>query len=294
MDIKLGANVFLDYDQAGLDRQYDQRAWAANAAEVINGYAIDSAAVRVRLGPPETYDYGDTHAAALDVFRAHRPRAAMQVFIHGGAWRGLSKDDSAFAAETFVRAGAHFVALDFALLPVATLDEMVDQVRSAVAWLYRYAGDLEADPERIFVSGHSSGAHLAAAVITTDWKARFGLPQAVVKGALCVSGIYDLEPVRRSARNSYVRLDDALVGALSPARHVDKVTCPVAVAFGNHESDEFKRQGRDFAAALERRHNPVQLIEADGVNHFEIINTLAKPAGLLGRVALMQMGLSLG
>ena len=289
----MGAKVFLDYDQAGLDRQYDQRAWAANAAEVINGYAIDSAAVRARLGSPETYDYGDTRAAALDVFRAHRPRAAMQVFIHGGAWRGLSKDDSAFAAETFVRAGAHFIALDFALLPVATLDEMVDQVRSAVAWLYRYAGDLDADPERIFVSGHSSGAHLAATVVTTDWRARFGLPPTVVKGALCVSGIYDLEPVRRGTRNGYVRLDDALVEALSPARHLDKVACPVAVAFGRHESDEFKRQGRDFAAALQRRDSPVQLIEADGANHFEVINTLAKPTGLLGRVALAQMGLGL-
>jgi arylformamidase len=290
----MGAKVFLDYDQAGLDRQYDQRAWAANAAEIINGYAIDSAAVRARLGAPETYDYGDTSAAALDVFRAHRPRAAMQVFIHGGAWRALSKDDSAFAAETFVRAGAHFVALDFALLPVATIDEMVDQVRSAVAWLYRYAGDLEADPERIYVSGHSSGAHLAAAVITTDWAARFGLPQTVVKGALCVSGLYDLEPVRRSARNAFVGLDDALVEVLSPARHVDKVACPVAVAFGQHESDEFKRQGRDFVAALERRGSPAQLIEAEGANHFEVINTLAKPTGLLGRIALQQMGLSLG
>jgi arylformamidase len=290
---KLGAKVFLDYDQAGLDRQYDQRAWAANAAEVINGYAIDSAAVRARLDPPETYDYGDTQAAALDVFRAHRPRAAMQVFIHGGAWRGLSKSDSAFAAETFVRAGAHFIALDFAQLPVATLDEMVDQVRSAVAWLYNYAGDLEADPERIFISGHSSGAHLAAAVIATDWKTRFSLPPTVVKGALCVSGIYDLEPLRRSARNSYVRLDDALVGALSPARHVDRVACPVVVAFGGDESDELKRQGRDFAAALQHRDSPVELIEADGVNHFEVINTLAKPTGLLGRVALAQMGLGL-
>jgi arylformamidase len=109
-----------------------------------------------------------------------------------------------------------------------------------------------------------------------------------------VSGIYDLEPVRRSARNSHVGLDDALVGALSPARHVDKVACPVVVAFGHHESDELKRQGRDFAAALGRRDSPVQLIEAEGVNHFEVINTLAKPTGLLGRIALAQMGLSLG
>jgi arylformamidase len=290
----MGAKVYLDYDQAGLDRQYDQRAWAANAVAQINGYGIESASVRARLGVPETYDYADGRGAALDLFRAHRPQAPMHVFIHGGAWRGLSKDDSAFAAETFVRAGAHFVALDFALVPLATLDEMVDQVGGAVAWLYRYAADLGADPERIFISGHSSGAHLAAAVIATDWPSRFGLPQSVVKGALCVSGIYDLEPVRRSARNGYLRLDDKLVDRLSPARHVDRIACPVMVVFGRHESDEFKRQGRDFAAALERRGSPVQLIEAEGLNHFEVINTLATPTGLLGRAALHQMGLGLG
>jgi arylformamidase len=286
--------VFRDYDQAALDRQYDQRAWAPNAIELINRYAADSAAVRKRVGEPDTYDYGDTRAESLDLFRTHRTPAPVHVFIHGGAWRLLSARDSAFAAETFVRAGAHYVALDFAQLPQASLDQMVGQVRSAIAWLYRYADQFDGDPNRIFVSGHSSGAHLAAMVATTDWKARFGLPQDVVKGALCCSGIYDLEPVRRSARNDYVQLDETLVEALSPIRHVANLRCPMAVAIGEHESDEFKRQGREFAGAIEGQGVPVEVIEGAGLNHFEIVTTLASPAGLLGRVALHQMGLGLG
>jgi arylformamidase len=216
------------------------------------------------------------------------------VFIHGGAWRLLSARDSAFPAETFVRAGAHYVALDFALLPAVALDQMVDQVRSAVAWLHRYAGQFGGDPDRIFISGHSSGAHLAAAVATTDWKARFGLPQDVVKGALCCSGIYDLEPVRLSSRNDYVQLDEALVAALSPLRHVANLRCPLAVGIGEQESDEFKRQARAFAGAVERHGVPVELLEGAGLNHFEIVNTLASPTGLLARSALHQMGLGLG
>jgi arylformamidase len=286
--------VFRDYDQAALDRQYDQRAWAPNAIELINRYAADSAAVRKRLGEPDTYDYGDTRAESLDLFRTHRTPAPVHVFIHGGAWRLLSARDSAFAAETFVRAGAHYVALDFAQLPQASLDQMVGQVRFAIAWLYRYADQFGGDANRIFVSGHSSGAHLAAMVATTDWKARFGLPQDVVKGALCCSGIYDLEPVRRSARNDYVQLDETLVEALSPIRHVANLRCPMAVAIGEHESDEFKRQGREFAGSIEGQGVPVEVIEGAGLNHFEIVTTLASPAGLLGRVALHQMGLGLG
>jgi len=286
--------AFLDYDQAELDRQYDQRAWAPNAIEVINRYAADSEAVRRRLGEPETHPYGEGRAATLDLFRAHRPHAPIHVFIHGGAWRTLGKRDSAFAAETFVRAGAHFVALGFELLPVATLDEMVQQVRSAIAWIFRNADRLGGDPGRIFVSGHSSGAHLAATVVTTDWRAQFRLPPDVVKGALCISGTYDLEPVRRSARNAYVQLDAGMVDRLSPARHADNIACPVVVGTGEHESDELKRQARDFAALAEGRGVPVRLIEGAGLNHFEIINTLASPFGLLGRMALQQMGLGLG
>ena len=286
--------AFLDYDQAELDRQYDQRAWAPNAIEVINRYAADSEAVRRRLGEPETHPYGEGRAATLDLFRAHRPHAPIHVFIHGGAWRTLGKRDSAFAAETFVRAGAHFVALGFELLPVATLDEMVQQVRSAIAWIFRNADRLGGDPGRIFVSGHSSGAHLAGTVVTTDWRAQFRLPPDVVKGALCISGTYDLEPVRRSARNTYVQLDAGMVDRLSPARHADNIACPVVVGTGEHESDELKRQARDFAALAEGRGVPVRLIEGAGLNHFEIINTLASPFGLLGRIALQQMGLGLG
>ncbi len=290
----MSAKVFLGYDQAELDLQYDQRAWAPNAIEVINRYAADSEVVRGRLGEPEAHHYGDGRAETLDLFRTHRPHAPIHVFIHGGAWRMLGKRDSAFAAETFVRAGAHFAALDFAQLPVASLDEMVGQVRSAVAWTYRNADRLDADRDRIFVSGHSSGAHLAGTVVTTDWKAKFGLPPDVVKGALCISGIYDLDPVRRSARNDYVQLDAAMVDALSPARHVRHVACPVVVGFGERESDEFKRQAREFAASIDRQGGPVDLLEGRDLNHFEIITTLASPFGLLGRVALRQMGLGLG
>ena len=280
--------VFLHYDQAQLDRQYDQRAWAANAIEIIGRYGESSDKVRARLSAPETHAYGPTPLETLDLYRADCALAPLHVFIHGGAWRLLSKRESAFPAEMFVRAGAHFAALDFAQIPIVTLADMASQVRRAIAWLHRHADAIGVDPQHIYISGHSSGAHLAALVTTTDWD-EFGAPQGIVKGAICASGIYDLKPVRLSARNDYLRLSQAMEQELSPQRQLDRIGCDLIVAFGEFDSDEFKRQARDFAAAAGRR---ATLIEEKGLNHFEVALSLADIDGLGGRAALWQMGLS--
>lgn len=283
----MGAKIFLDYDQAALDRQYQPRLWAANAAEVIDRYGSESEAVRACLGSPLSFSYGPSAAETLDVYRTEKPRAPVHAFVHGGAWRLLSKRESAFAAACFVAAGAHFVALDFALLPAVGLPEMVRQVRSALAWLHRNAERFGGDGERLHLSGHSSGGHLAACALVTDWRREFDLPTTTIKSGLCVSGIYDLRPVRLSSRQDYVKLDDAMEDALSPIRHLDRVACPTAVVYGGDENDEFKRQSRALAARL-----GVAPVEGAGLNHFEILETMAQRDGLLGRIALAQMGLA--
>jgi arylformamidase len=259
---------------------------------VIERYGSNSDKIRARLGEPQSFAYGPTPAETLDVYTTSQPYAPIHVFIHGGAWRLLSKRESAFPAENFVAAGAHFVALDFALLPHVSLAEMVAQVRRAIAWIYTNAERFGGDRSRLYLSGHSSGAHLAANVLVTDWGREFELPQAPIKGALCISGIYELEPVRLSARNQYVKLDKRSVHELSAQRFLQRLNSPVVVGYGALESDEFKRQARDFADAAARTKNAVQLIEGKGQNHFEVIETLGDANGLLGCIALEQMGLS--
>jgi arylformamidase len=171
------------------------------------------------------------------------------------------------------------------LMPIA------EQVRRAVAWVYRNARMFGGDPNRIYVSGQSSGAHLGGVVLITDWQA-FGVPADIVKGGLLCSGMYDLEPVRLSKRSEYVAFTDESEHALSAQRHLARINCPVILAHGTLETPEFIRQTRDFAAALDKAGKPVQLLVAEGYNHFEILETLATPYGLLGHVALEQMGLA--
>jgi len=286
-----GARVFLDYTQQELDRAYDQRVWAPNAEEVIKRYATASEATRARRRRQAGLAYGPTEDETLDVFPPATPGAPVHVFIHGGAWRGGHTDQYSFPADTFVPAGACYVPLNFASIPKVRLPDMAAQVRRAVAWVYRNARSFGGDPDRIYLSGHSSGAHLAAVVLTTDWAA-LGVPDRVIQAGLCASGMYDLRAPLLSARSAYVKVSREEEDALSPQRHLDRVRCPIAVACGERESPEFKRQAVEFAAALGKAGLASEIHMGPGFNHFELLETLGQTDGLLARVALRQMGLA--
>jgi arylformamidase len=288
-----GPRVWLDLDQKELDDAYDQAIYAPNAPQLHKRRIANSDAVRERLGQPKRLAYGPTAIEMLDIYQTKRANAPIQIFIHGGAWRaGLAKDFTD-SAELFVHAGAHFVVLDFINVIEAggSLLPMAEQVRRAVAWVYRNAQSFGGDPNRIHVSGRSSGAHLGGVVLITDWK-EFGVPDDVVKGALLSSGMYDLKPVRLSKRSAYIKFTDEMEHALSTQRHLHRINCPVIVAYGTYETPEFQRQSRDFAAALKAASKEVRLLVGEGYNHFELPETLGNPYGLLGRAVLEQMRLA--
>jgi arylformamidase len=293
LPVKSGPRVFLDYDQAQLDACYDQSVWAPNMNQIHRRQAGLAVAARKRLAPPRRFAYGSGAMEHLDVFRTVRDNAPVFVFVHGGAWKAGSSERYTFAAETFVAAGAHCALVDFDGVENTgmQLQPIADQVRRAIAWVYLNAASFGADRSRLYVGGHSSGAHLTGCALIANW-ADYGVPANVVAGALCCSGMYDLAPVRLSARSSYVRFDDATVDALSAIRHLDRIAVPLVLAYGSEESPEFKRQTNDFAAALSAAGKNVQLLVGEGYNHFEIAETLGSPFGLLGRAALEQMELT--
>jgi arylformamidase len=287
-----GPLVWRDMDQQELDAAYDQSKYAANQAQVQERRLVNSARARAALGEPLRLAYGASEIEKLDVYRAKSVDAPVNIFIHGGAWRNGRSADFAYLAEVFVHAGAHSVILDFTNIDAASgnLMTMAGQVRSAVAWVYKNAASFGGDPNRLYVSGHSSGGHLAGTVVAADWRRDFGLPADVVKGGLLCSGMYDLEPVRLSARSNYVKFTDEIVRELSALRHLDRIACPLIVGYGTCETPEFQRQARDFAATLKAAGKPVQLLVGEGYNHFEMLETLGSPYGLLGRAVLEQMG----
>ena len=281
-----GPRVFLDYDQVELDAMYNQVVYAPNAVEVQQRYSSNSDLSRARVAAPQRVSYGPSEIEKLDIFRSGGGKMPVQVLIHGGAWRAGMAKEYCFPADLFLAAGAHFVVPDFA--PVqdvgGSLLSMEQQVRRAIQWVHDHAESFGGDARRIFVTGHSSGAHLAGAALTL-------LPAGIVRGAMLVSGIYDLRAPRLSSRSSYLKFDDATEETLSPQRHIDKIRLPLVVAYGSLETPEFQRQSREFASALKAAGKPVEIVVGENYNHFEFIETLANPYGILGRAALRMMNL---
>jgi arylformamidase len=288
-----GPLVYLDYDKEEIDAAYDQPPWAPNQGELAKRNQQKSDEVLARLGKPKRLAYGPIETEKLDLYATKKANAPVHIFVHGGAWRAGSAAGYAYQAEMFVDSGAHFIALDFNNLieTKGNLMTIAEQVRRAVAWTYKNASSFSGDPNQLYISGHSSGGHLAGVALTTDWPKDFGLPADILKGGLCASGMYDLYPVSLSARSSYVNLTAEVIEALSPQRHLDKLRAPLIVAHGTLETPEFQRQTREFAAMVSTAGKPVKFIVLQGYNHFEVVESLGNPYGSLGRAVLEQMKL---
>jgi arylformamidase len=278
-------------DQQQLDDAYTQSGYTPNIRQIVARWRSWSAEVRARLGQPLRFAYGDEAIETLDVYQSKRPNAPIHVFIHGGAWRQGTADAYGFAAELFADAGVHFVVPNFSWVQDegGDLSTLANQVRRALAWVHQNAGDFGGDKKQLFLSGHSSGGHLAGVLLTTDWQKEFELPSDLIKGGVCCSGMFDLEPVRLSHRGDYISFTDEMEHAMSPIRHLEHLHAPIVLMYGTYETPEFQRQSRDFAKAIENVGKAVELIVAENYNHFEIMETLANPFGKYGRAVLEQM-----
>jgi arylformamidase len=285
--------IWLEMDQRELDDAYDQTKYAPNFQQVTKRYASNSAAMRARVGEPKRASYGPTPIERLEIYSPKRPNAPIHIHIHGGAWHQRPATDYAFPAEMLMNAGAHYVVPDFISVDESggELMPMVDQVRRCIAWTVRNAQSFGGDATRVYLSGFSSGSHLAGVALLTDWAKDFDLPDDVIRGAVLSSGLYDLKAVRLSARSKYVLITDEIEQTLSTQRHLEKIRTPLVLAHGSYETPEFQRQTRDFAAALKAAGKPVQFFVNENYNHFEMMETFASPYGLLGRAVLEQMQL---
>lgn len=284
------SKIFLHYTKEELDRNFDQRGWVSNALEVIGRYAARSRLTRSRLNHMPNVSYGPAEDEVLDIFPAPESRGHVQVFVHGGAWKNFTKDDYSFPADAFVPAGIHTVIVNFTNLPNVRLPEMVAQVRRAIEWVHRNARSFDGDPDKLYLSAQSSGAHLSANALQTDGRDR-GIPLDIIKAATLISGPYYLQPVVLSARSSYVKLSESEVRELSPGLHAAQINSPVLLGYAEHDTDEFQRQTVEYSKALERAGRLQRLIRFPAVNHFELMECFGDPEHALIAAILDQMGI---
>ena len=283
--------VYRDYDQVALDAQYNNQLAAPLFREHIRHYHELTELAKRTLRCVEHVAYGDGAQEQLDIYLPLHSGAPVQVFIHGGAWQQLNKDDSGLAAPTFVAAGAMFVALNFGRVPDVTVDTMVDQVRRAIAWLSRNVQNYGGDSNRIFISGHSSGAHLASQCLNADWPGQFDCPVDVIKGATFISGLGDLEPVRLSYRNELLKFDERAVERLSLIHQKPTVKCPLLAVYASGDTAEFQRQTREVGEYWRRQQLDAEIIEVGDRGHYDCVLELANPQSVVFRATLALMNL---
>ena len=261
-----------NWPQGELERQYDARATVPDIAQELQAYREASAPMYQLTPCWRDVAYGSGPDETLDLFPvAGQPHAPLLVFIHGGYWRALHSQDSVFMAKQFTTHGVAVAALNYTLAPHAMLAHIIDQCQRAVAWLLKDASPYGATPQRAVLSGSSAGAHLAAMLLAPGWQAEHGVAPNALRGGVLLSGLYDLEPVQRCVPNTWLNLSVAQAQALSPQRHLPHPQVPLHVAVAEHDTDEFKRQSRDYAAACRAQGNAVTWQEAQERNHFNIV-----------------------
>jgi arylformamidase len=267
-------------DDSWFEAQYNARAAVPEHADLYAEYEARSRRTRLNRACYLDVAYGADATETLDIFPASGANRAVVTFIHGGYWRSRDKADYSFLADALCPNGFTLVVPNYALCPQVTIEHIVRQMLAAHAWIFRSISRYGGEPDRLLVSGHSAGGHLAAMMAACEWhRHEADLPSDLVKGALAVSGIYDLMPLRRTSMNQDLRLDENAACVVSPVTYRPSRSVPLVFAVGAEESGEFRRQSRLLPQYWP--HCRCETLEIAGANHFTILGELAQPRSAL-------------
>jgi arylformamidase len=284
--------IYRGFDKNELDRQYKASETVPNMQGFIDQYISLSAIALDTLDNVTGIKFGPGAEEVLDLFPVPGVTdAPLFVFIHGGYWRMLSKNESSFMAPNLISHGVAVAAVNYTLVPGSDIDQIVAECRRCIAWLYHNAEVHGIDPKRIYVGGSSAGGHLTGMIVAGGWQKKLGLPEDVVKGGLPMSGLLDMEPIVGCFVNEWMQMsmEDALRN--SPDRNLPKIGCPLIVAVGGDETKEFRRQSKDFVALWKSKGWQAEYLECAGINHFNAPLELCKPDSEMARKLFAMIGL---
>jgi acetyl esterase/lipase len=263
--------LYRGMERAQLDAAYNNTAAVPERDAIVADWTARSATVRRERGGRLDLAYGDSPRERIDLFLAADAKAPTLAFIHGGYWQMNDKENFAFLADGLLPRGVNLALIEYTLAPAARLDGIVAEVRHAVQWLGARLGDYGAEPDRLYVAGHSAGGHLTA----------MAMESPAVRGGLAISGIYDLEPIRLNYLNDKLRLDEAEAERNSPLMHLPGMAGELIVAYGTRELPELCRQSIEYGQAWAERGLDGHLLPIDGADHFTILEALADRRGAL-------------
>ena len=284
-------NVYRNFDQEELDTQYRAAATVPNMQDFIDDYASLSEVARDTLDCKIGLRFGPGEKETLDLFPVSGSKdTPLFIFIHGGYWRMLSKNESSFMAPNLVGHGVAVAAINYTLAPPADIAQIVAECRRAIQWLYQNAASYGIDPDRIYVGGSSAGGHLTGMMVAGGWQEEYGLSGDIIKGGLPMSGLFDLEPIVKCFVNEWMHMSMADGMRNSPAQNLPAKGCPLIVAVGADETDEFRRQSKDFSELWTSQGWPSDYLECKGIHHFNAPLELCNPSSLLTQKLVEMIG----
>lgn len=278
--------------QAQLDLQYNARATVPDIAPMLRDYAALSAQARSTLPCALNVSYGEHPDETLDIFFAQgNARAPVFIYLHGGYWRLLSKDDSSFMAPALTAAGMTVVAVNYSLAPAVTLDRIVDQTRRAVAWVQNNIEHYRGNGQKLIISGSSAGGHLGGMVLARGWQEAYDFDASGLAGAVLLSGLFDITPLVNTHINAWMNLIPEDARRNSPLFALPEDGPPLIISYGSNETETFKQQSRDFLAAWKAKGLTGEYVDMPDTNHFDLVLHLNRPESPLVQKLLKLLGL---
>jgi arylformamidase len=280
--------VYRGYTADALDLEYNNRRKVPDYQKYYDVWEAGSQSFRESARRAHLdVSFGPGEFENLDLFLPDAPEAPLHIYIHGGYWQWMYKESFSFLGKSFVEAGTAFAVLNYALCPSVTMEELIQQIRAACAFLYNEAAGFGYSSDKMHVSGHSAGGHLTAMVLATDWSTIGpGLPQDLIKSGISISGVFDIEPLLFTDIGDALRLDADGAKKVSPLNIPPVSKAPFVISVGGDEGDEFLRQSQIMADAWAPHHIPIEMMVLPGKNHFSILDTLADPGGDLFKKAM--------
>ena len=257
-------------DRNALDRAYNNSAAVPESGAMFKEWLVRSERLRARYPDHLNLAYGPRPRNRLDYLSAG-PNTPVLVFIHGGFWQMRSKDDFAFLAGSFLDSGVSVAMVGYSLGPDATMDEIVEDAHAAIRYLATQLTELGGDPERVVVSGWSSGGHLATMV----------LDEPLLRGGVSISGIFELEPLLSSYVNDKLHMDQAMARRNSPILLLPKSSKALHLFAGTAELSEMRRQTADYASARRAAGLPTEYTEVPEANHYTILHSMMNTDGAI-------------
>ena len=267
--------IYKQYDQAALNRQFNNRLHVPDFATHIERWELLSRQTEKEFRVVKNIAYGELSREQLDIYPSPQPSSRTLIFIHGGYWHKFDKADFQFIANAFRADNVTTVIINYPLAPVVSIDQVVLSCRKAIRWLYHNVSAYNGNPDQLYIAGHSAGGQLAAMLMANNWN-ELNVPADAIKGVCVISGIFNLEPIRLSDLNQVLNIDRAMAVRNSPALLPPSIQCPLAIVVGAEETDEFLDQSEELYTSW-KEIIPVEKIEVKGLNHFSIVENILDP-----------------